>query len=574
MLSQGSDDDYIGEGLAEAIMTALSRIDSLKVLSRTTSFSPAFAEEATRQELGLSKKLKVSYLLEGAVQVIESQVRVNIQLSNTTDGFQVWNEQIDGSTSALFDLQDKIAARTVEQLKTQTSDYFTLNLNSEEYHPKAYQALLKANFFFNKYLPADIRKGIELYERAIQIDPNLTEAYSGLAHALFTEASFGRMPAEPTFQRAQALVKKALSIQPESVDALVMQGMLSMYWDLNWGKAGQAFEQAIALKRDFAFVYQQYAWYLAGMRQFELAKTYLLKALEYDPLSLILINSVGDLCKYLHQYEEAIQYYERVLELDPNFRTSIEALGLVHLYAGRPNQGIQYLKKYRSKLKNPLAGITSLGFAYGFTGNVEAAKETIKKLYQRKQEEPNINIHGDLCCLYIALKQYDQALDHLEHAIQARIGIVFILADPMMDPLRRMPRFQKLIQRISFGPSVISELPTNQLDIQSEGLEKLNIPKQDFLYAEAMENYTRIVWQQNEVLREQILRLSLKKLSQQICCESLIRCHRSYIINTDLAYRISGNTKGYKIHCLTFDYSIPISRSLASDLIPRLKLKD
>ena len=568
-LSTDAANEYFSDGITESIMTLLAKSDQFRVTARSSSFT--FKERAVDART-IGQQLGVRYILDGSVRRAGDTVRVNAQLIDTTTGFQNWSDQFDRRIDVIFQVEDAIAQHIAAQLKAQLGNSTTREPNSE-----AYQHYLKGQYYFNKHTPESTLLAIEQFELAIKVDPNYAKAHCGLANCYFNQANRAQLPGLTTYPKAKALVKKALELEPDLVEAHVQLAMIRMYYDLNWDSAGLSFETALSLKREFPTVYNAYGWYLAGLGYYEEAMAVFVKALEYNPLSLFLQNSIGDLYRYMGQFQLAIQQYKKVLQLAPDFRMSLENLGACYGYLGDYEKSIYYLKEYKKHVKHPLGGSASLGYTYAKAGRLEEALACLEALKQRALEEPEKDLNPDFYLMYIGLGELDKAAVYLEACFESRQGLIFILCDPIMKPLRNKPLYQSILKQINFGERRFIPIPdlvedqAEKITIQTELKETLCIDKRDFLYAEAQNNYSKIVWQEQNVLKERLLRLSLSRLADQLSSAQIQRCHRSFLVNLETTFKVRGNARGYKLKCAIHGYEIPVSRSFIPVILKQLK---
>ena len=574
-LSASTEHEYFSDGISESIMTLLSRFQEFRITARTSSF--AFKNKTIDARL-IGQQLNVAYFLEGSVRHADDWVRISTQLIDSKSGFQIWAEQFDRKMEDVFSVQDEIANHIATQLKKalgKTSVQQSPNTSSST-NMQAYQAYLKGNFYFNKQTPEGLQSAIEQYKAAQKADPNYALAYCGLANCYFHMANWGWATGQQTYPKAKQMVEKALSLNPDLVEAHVRLAMIQMYYEHNWERAGISFENALKLNREFPTVYSNYAWYLAGLGYYSEAIAVMQKALEYNPLSLILQHHIGDLYRYQEDYDKAIAQYRKVLAFDPNFRISIESIGISYILLGDYDKGLHYLREYKKRVKHPLGGNASLGFGYGFAGKRADALQCLEAIKERADQEPNKDFSADFFSINYALGFDEDAMYYLSKCFHSGMGIIYFLCDPTIKKLRRNRKYQSLWTSINFGTKKTPLLPEmlnkdqDIMYIQSEIKEKLQIRRTDFLYAEAQNNYCRIVWQEQNLLKEKLLRISLSNLAAQIEDDYIKRCHRSYLVNLKINFKISGNAKGYRLHCSIYNYEIPVSRSLANDIINQL----
>ena len=556
--------EYFCDGITESIMTRLAQCRNILVTSRTSTF--AFKNKVADIR-SIGQQLGVDYILEGSVRIIAEKVRISAQLIDVKTGFQSWSEQFNRLLDDVLEVEDELSRKISTQLQAELQGTkVPTPLSLSQQNVKAYDAYLKGNFFFNKYTFDDVKQAIHFYEAAIEHDPAFAKAFCGLSNCYFYLGNYGGMDSQLAYSKSQQLAEKVLSLNSNEIEAHVRIATIKMYNERNWESAGISLSTAIDLEGEYATVYTKYAWYLCGLGQFELALEYLNKALEYDPLSLIIITAIGDVYRYIENYQEAINWYKKTLSLNPNFRLALENIGIMYIHLKNYEKGLYYLKEYRKKVQNPLGGFASLGYGYAKAGNLKKAQECLANVQLRQKKEPNKNLDPDFMSLYIGLGNYDQALLHLEKMLQSGMGIVFMLADPLIKDLKKKKAYHDLLSQIHFGSPIIRPFISSapkQLTIQSDLKEKLYIIPENFLYAEAQNNYSKIVWKENNLLKEKLLRISLSKLEEQLSSPNILRCHRSFLVNLNAPLHLKGNARNPKLICTIFNYELPISRAMA-----------
>lgn len=574
-INKGADptQEYFSDGITESIMTLLAKVAGFRVTSRMSSF--AFkGQTADIREIGA--RLGVQYVLEGSVQTAGKRVRISVQLTETDSRFQVWGELFNRELEDVFEVQDEIAASVAAQLEvtlrpkkvrpkapTSLPEHPTENL-------QAYSDYLKGLFFFNKHNPPDGLKAIEFLESAVQKDPEFAAAYVALANAHFYVANWGYSRTQEAYPKARALAKKAQALNPSLTGAYLTLALVDMYLDLDWAAAKIHFQRAFELNTDLPNLYRNYATYLLGLRRIQEAIDYIQKALEYDPLSLRLSNYLSFIYIINRDFDAAIAQNHRSLELDPNYRQAYEGLGVIYALKGEFDRAIAYSKQYKKMVNHPLRGTTILGWVYAKSGNREKADECLALLKKRKQLEPNTVLHSDFASLYAGMGEVELAMDHIEKAFGSRMGLIYYLLHPNLDSVRHHPRYKRLMQQFTF-PSEETDTAKPRLFIQPETKEVLEIFAEDFLYAEAQDNYTKVVWQQNGQINEKLMRMMLKNLEIQLGGGQIVRCHRSYLVNLDHRFETKGNARGYRLCSKSHDFEVPISRSLASEILTAVK---
>ena len=568
-------EDYFSDGMTEAVMTELARFDDLRVTSRISSFALKGNTDDVRK---IGQRLGVGFVVEGSVLKVQKQIRISAQLVSTATGFQIWSETFDREIDNILSLLNEIAGKIGQQLRIQLAAVATPSPPLPQTRPDAYNLYLKGNFHFYKFTPDHLRKSTRYFEQAIAEDPGFAPAYSSLANSLFQQGNFGYLKSSITYPRAKAAIEKALELDPSLALSHVVLAQIKMYFELNWKSAGISLAKALETRQEIPTVYEKYAWYLVGLGQFDRAISVMETALEYDPISPYMHGSLGDLCRYAGYHEKALLYFDKALDLEPNYRYALERKGYIQVVMGNFEKGIKLLHAYKKMVTNPLGGNSGLTCAYALAGREDKAREYLQQTLQLQKQEPERNLKGDLATIYCALGEIDQAMHYLEGMLNDRIAVISLLHEPLLAPLRKTRRFRELQKQYILEDGVqeasrflVVSKTENRVTIKADVNDQLEIDPQQFLYAEAQDNYVRIVWQDNNLLKSKLMRISFNRLLPQFNRDFILRCHRSFLVNIQHRFSVTGNSRGYRLHSSFFNFEIPVSRSLASEVLNRLQ---
>lgn len=460
-ISADDENEYFCDGLAEELLNALSKIDELKVAARTSAFSFK-GKNAEAREIG--KTLNVNTVLEGSVRKSGNRLRINVQLVNAAEGYQLWSERYDREMKDIFDVQDEITLAVVDALKVKLlGAKKAAVLKRHTRNAEAHEHYLRGLFYFNRFTPSDFQKAIECFNRAIAIDSHYASAYAGLANAYVEMAFFTFSAPGEWIAKAQEAVNAALALDETLGEAHNSLAIIRMYYDRDYPGAERAFKQALALDPGSAHIPMWYAWYLGLMGRFAESFPAYQRALELDPLSEMINTSVGIVSYWAGQSERAITQLQKVLELNPHY--SLAQIFLAEVYTQRGDFGAAaaLVANLQQSANDPLT-LPTVGYVYGKIGAHQSAQEILTALAQRATHEFVSALN--FAQIYAGFGDTDQTLAWLEQACdESPIWLTFVKVDPKFDFLRSDPRFQNLLQRIGFPPDPqTDELPEPGVD--------------------------------------------------------------------------------------------------------------
>jgi len=456
-LSRDPDNAYFAEGIQEEVLTRLAKIADLKVISRTSTQHFKSSPDNLPQ---IAKQLGVANILEGSVQKVAGQVRVNVQLINATTDAHLWAESFDRKLTDIFAVESDIATTIAEtlQAKLTGSEKRAIAAQPTE-NSEAHEFYLKGRYFWNKRTANDLKTAITYFQKAIDKDPNYALAYAGLADSYALLPDFGAGSPQESFSPARIAAKKALALDDTLAEAHTSLAQVLYSYDLDFDGSIREFRRAIELNPNYATAHH---WLGVGplirSGRFDEAIVEGKLAVELDPLSLINNADLGNDYFLARRYDEAIEQVRRTLEMDPGFYSAYLALGQALEMKGARDAAIEEYQKARALNDDPSI-LALLGHAYASSGNKTEAVKILGQL-QELSKQRYVSAYS-LAIVYLGLGDKEEALRWLEKSYQDRAGtdIGSIKIDPLLDPLRGDPRFEALVAKVSSTQNPITPSP-------------------------------------------------------------------------------------------------------------------
>src|SRR3984893_14403588 len=314
-LSRDPDNAYFAEGVQDEILTRLAKVADLKVISRTSTQRFKSAPDNLPQ---IAKQLGVMHILEGSVQKANDQVRVNVQLINAMTDAHLWADTYDRKLIDIFSVESEIAKTIADTLQAKlTGSEKTAILKRPTENSEAHELYLQGRFFWNKRTAADLRKSIDCFNQAIAKDPNYALAYAGLAQTWSILAAHNGGAPVDCYPQADAAARKGLELDNTLSAAVAVLASSKASYNFDYAGAKQEYERAIQLNSNDATAHHWFgAEVLAATGEQTRELVELKRALELDPLSLIIQTNLG--VAYLHngRIDEAIAHFRKAIELD------------------------------------------------------------------------------------------------------------------------------------------------------------------------------------------------------------------------------------------------------------------
>jgi TolB-like protein/DNA-binding winged helix-turn-helix (wHTH) protein/Flp pilus assembly protein TadD len=448
-LSGDPDQGYIAAGLTEEMITELGRLDPtrLGVIARTSVMA---YQSTTKSVAEIARELDVDFILEGSVRREADRVRIVAQLIRASDQTHVWAEGYDRDSRSILSLQREVARAIARETRiTLSTDAEARLRRAASVQPVAYQAYLKGRFFLNQRTASAVRKAIDEFQRAIVIDSSYARAYAGLAETHDLLASYADVPPHDSYERGLAAAQRAIELDPGLSEAYTSLGTIHASYSWNWAEAEKALRRGLQLDPSNPLARKAYAELLSFVGRHDEAVTEARRAVELDPLSLLMQSNLGIVYSRARRGAEAVQQMTHTIGMDPNYMLGHLDLGLVLAANGSYQEAVaafEHARRYSPEFSDSLG---LLAYAYGKTGRMADARATGREL-QRLSAARYVSsyIHA---LYHLGLGERELALTRLEGAYDERSWLVALLkVDPLLDELRTDPRFQALLRRMRF----------------------------------------------------------------------------------------------------------------------------
>ena len=446
-LSSQKDQEILCDGMTAEIITKLSGLHGWKVMN-TASVMRFKNTEKDVKDIG--RELDVSTILLGSIRKEEDDLRVDVQLVNAEDRFQIWGDTYEQKLTRIFDIQSTIAEKIVKVLKTKLSPEEEERLQKRPTdNLEAYNLYLKGRLFWNKRTKEGLEEAIKYFMDAIEKDENYASSYVGLADCYTMLGTYGHIPEKEAYPIAKTYVTKALDIDETLSEAHTALASIKADYEWDWEGAKSEFERAIQLNPNYGTAHQWYANYLSYIEgRHEEAVNEAKRARELDPLSPVINQNVGRRLYIARKYDQAIEETKKALKIEPGFFPSHRTIGLAYLKKGMFPEAIKALEKAADLSDGGFDPLIYLGYAYAVTGAREKAMLILNDLKSKARDHQIPPIANAI--IYIGLGDKDLAIKWLEKAFDERSsGLRRIKVHPIYDSLRSDPRFIALLKKMN-----------------------------------------------------------------------------------------------------------------------------
>ncbi len=442
-MSPDPNNEYFSDGMAEELLNALAKLDTLRVIARTSSFAYKERNLDVRQ---IGKELGVEVILEGSVRKAGEQVRITIQLIDTNDGYHLWSETYDRRLDDIFAVQDEIARNITtslqEKLGLQKVKKEALVVNLTD-NMEAYQLYLKGLFYWSKYNPVATREALSYFDQAIQLDPGFSTAWATMSFCYSFLGGTNQMPASEAFQAAWKASVQALVLNDRLARAHCAQGLVYIFRDWDLVQALASFTRAKYLaKDDVSFIYS-YALFLLISGRFQDAIEILEKAMELDPISYIAYTYLIEAYLQSGQYGAAQKRIDQAMEIYPNVSYLHFLKGWLFLYQEQFEQGLLALKTKIDPADTAFPEVVaSRGYAFAKLGDIDRALGCLQRLDKLYENNSILQTLANKAIIYFALGDTDAGFKLLYQMLDQRLpSLIFVLYSAQWRAVREDPRF-------------------------------------------------------------------------------------------------------------------------------------
>ncbi len=439
--SHDPEQDYFADGMTDELITELAKLNAVRVISRTSVMRYKNTDKSLPE---IAKSLNVDAVVEGSVQRVGDRVKISARLLQARTDQELWARSYERDLSDVLGLQHQVAEAIAGSIEvTLKPAQGPQKLRSVD--PAAHEAYLKGLYYWNKRTPDGLKRALQYFQQAIEKDPNYALAHAGMSYTYAFAPELG-LPSEIAKEKQKAAATRAVELDdtlPEAHTALA--GALQNEW--NWDGAESQYKRTIELNSNYATARHWYSIYLSVVGRHEEAIAEARRALELDPLSLIIQANYGG--RYLRsgRNQEAIQECQKALDMDATFVVAHRCVGFAYLQMGRAPEAVaEFQTAIRLSGGDP-ESVSALGFAFAVTGNRREAAEIAKRL-QRPSEGAYVPTYY-IAIVDSGLGKKDEAFAWLERAYRNRSAeLPEAKTEPMFLNLREDPRFHDLLKRM------------------------------------------------------------------------------------------------------------------------------
>jgi TolB-like protein len=444
-MSDDESNEYFSDGISEELLNVLVRVRSLRVPSRTSSFT---FKGSDKKLSVIGQELGVAHVLEGSVRKAGDRIRVTAQLIEVATDTHLWSETYTRELDDIFAVQDEIAQAIVDALKVTLSgaDQLTISVHSTS-NVAAYNQYLLGRHRWNQRTGESLTEAVKLFHEAIEIDAEFDEAWAALAEAYVMIPEYGGGSIDEYIPLAREAADTALNFNPDSARALTASGYIKTNYSYDWVGATSDFKRAIMLEPGYATAHQWYGEMLNQQRLTEEALEQLRLARIADPVSVVVRHVPGYVYLWSNRLDEAELHYMDALALGQPMRWTVHNLDILYTLRGNYADARRWARQL-AEMENfdPAADLARIDAIE----NPALIERALDLLRQRSDVGPGV---FGKALQYALLAEYESALDSLETAFAEGDPYAASMNYMMVyEPLRDEPRFQAMLKKMNLSP--------------------------------------------------------------------------------------------------------------------------
>ena len=442
-MSGNKEMEYFSDGITEEIINALSGIEPLKVTSRTSSF---YFKNKTIPIRQIANELNVATVLEGSVRLAAKTVRITAQLIQAEEDFHFWSETWDRKLENIFEIQDEISLHIAEKLREQYG-HFEIQEHLVEKKTgiiDAYDYYLKARYHFTKWNPVDVQKAIELYEKAIALDPNHTDSLIGLADAYSFFAVTELMPRDEAWTKSRKYMDKAYALNPENAGVHYLFANFAFFYKADFQESYKHALRSVELKSNYPEAHQFVSMLYMISGEMNKAKQHLEMAHSINPLSQETLFYRAYYQYRSENYTEALQLFDECLAANPNNIPVYIVRSYCLLKLGRHDETIHFLEQMPKEIVVHDERLGALCLANILKNDNEETENIFAQLKEKAQVQTAFQAHSYLYLAYANLNNNNEAFAIVDKAIQLKSSVLLLnYTDPLANDLKKDPRYRE-----------------------------------------------------------------------------------------------------------------------------------
>ncbi|HEY0459907.1 MAG TPA: tetratricopeptide repeat protein [Pyrinomonadaceae bacterium] len=440
-----TEEDFLGIGLADALVTRLSSVKRLIV--RPTN-SVIRSGKNNPDPFVIAREINAEFVVDGHVKRVGERLRVSVQLLNVAEQTAVWAQSFDEKYTDVLSLEDSVSEQIAAALLPQLTEDEKEKLSRRPTNnAKAFEAYMRGRYHWNSFTEDGLQKSLLAYREALEYDPNFALAYAGIADYYNFICIFGSKPPILSFPAAKEAAQKAIELNPNLAEAYVALGVTAFGYDWDFAEGERLFKKALELNPNYSVAHFWYALAYGLKGDHENAIREMRRAEQLSPgiPSLLVISAF--VYRNARKFDKGLEKIREALSIQPNYYVAVQGFGWMVKWTENYEEAEEICKKSVEKTKRFSLPLYAYGYVLAVRGKREKALAIIKELEERREHQYIPAIYISL--IYTELGEFDEAFEWLDKSFEEReFWAIWLPVDPRVDALRKDPRYNDFINRL------------------------------------------------------------------------------------------------------------------------------
>ncbi|MBL4709928.1 MAG: LytTR family transcriptional regulator DNA-binding domain-containing protein [Flavobacteriales bacterium] len=561
-----NDLDYLSEGILEELTQLISTNSKLIPSSRSTSIyllnNPIPPSE-------IKERYNIDFIIEGSVKLKDGVYQISTRLFKTANEELLLNNQTEINLEKWAQPLNSISNKIIAAINGKK-----INLKeSSNDNSIAKQQYLRGIYHWHRYSYSEILLAIGLFKRSIKENEKFALPYAALADCYCIIGMMGYEQPIQAFKLAKEFVSKSLLLNNKRSDSYVSAAFVNIYYTRNLAQAKINLEQALKLNGKNIKAHHIMAMYYIHKGDFLKAEEHSTITIKLDPLALPHFAMIIRIQIYLKKYQEALNYIDIAMNIDNQSSSLKEYRGYANLFLGNLESSIaDFTEMLEDKKDNPMA-MAHLSYAYSKAGFYQESKEQEHSIKELNVKNDTGVIAYAMAIVKLGQSDFKAFFKHANKAVDLGIGVfpAELKCNPIFSEVQEHHAFQVILEQCNLSDKksgfARNRKPDSVINLVSNTSETLTIDPQDISFIEANDNYCTIYWHESGILKNKMLRLTLKSMEKQLVeLENIVRCHKSFMVNLNQELTITGNARASFIKGRSLPIRISISRSKSKSI--------
>ncbi|PCJ82566.1 MAG: hypothetical protein COA49_00430 [Bacteroidetes bacterium] len=559
---------YLSDGVFEELTELITNTSNIKTTSRSTSFyllnNPLPAVE-------IRERYAIDFIIEGNISYKQEHYKLTTRL------FKTVNDELLLTNSSDFNLEkwtqplDELANTIVTAINGKKQPVNT----SLEDTSKAREYYLRGIYHWHRYTHAEMLFAIKFFKRSLKENEDFALSYAALADCYSVIGAMGYENPLPAFELAKEHVHKALLLNDKRSDSYVSAAFVNVFSSRNFTQAKINLVQALKLNADNVKAHHAFAMYYVHKGDFINAEKHSAITIKLDPLALPHYSMMIRIQIYLKKYQEAIDYTNAVVNIDNEYANPLrEYYAYANLFLGNLETAIADFKTCLERDKTNPMFMAHLSYAYAKANFHEESRNLEETIHGLDIKKDTGVLAYALAIVKIGQRDYKAFFKYSEKAVQLGIGIfpAELKCNPIFAEVREDKRYQEILKKCNLFDEVPSFQKERKLstiiDIKSNTSDSLALDPQDISFVTASDNYCTVYWYDAGILKNKMLRQTLKNVEEQLVSfKNIVRCHKTFMVNLHQELTITGNARAHFLESRSLPIRIPLSRAKSKSIL-------